>query len=73
MAKNVKVTKQSSTGLNTEFYDTKKNKTLSRGAFADAIEKGDYPDYHLKHMKTDTGVKRIPASNPDKSENNNLG
>ncbi|HPL15909.1 MAG TPA: hypothetical protein PL180_04375 [Spirochaetota bacterium] len=73
MAKIVKVTKQSSTGLNLRFLDTKKHKTMSRGEFADAIERGVYPDYHVKHIKIGDVEMRIPASNPDKSENNNLG
>jgi len=73
MAKNVKVTKESSTGLNKEFYDPAKNRTMSRGQFADAIERGDYPDYHIRHFKNGNETMRIPASNPDKKTNNNLG
>jgi hypothetical protein len=73
MGKNVKVTKQSSTGLNLQFFDSKKNRTMSRGEFADAIESGLYPDYHVRHIKVGNVEKRIPASNPDNNENNNLG
>lgn len=73
MGKNVKVTKEKGTGLNTEFFDPSKNKTMTRGQFANAIERGEYPDYHIKHVKNGSESMRIPASNPDKKTNNNLG
>ncbi|MDV2683756.1 hypothetical protein RYX56_05465 [Alkalihalophilus lindianensis] len=62
----LKVTKESGTGLNKMFKDTKTGRTMTRGKTADAIEAGKYPGYHV--MKKDN--KRIPRSNPG---TNNLG
>lgn len=42
---------------------------MGRGEFADRIESGQYPDYHVRNI----GGKRTPVSNPDGSEGNNLG
>jgi hypothetical protein len=42
---------------------------MTRPQFVREIEKGEYPDYHIRKID---GIK-IPCSNPDKSENNNLG
>ena len=64
----VRVIKESETGLNEQFLDVKTNRVMSRREFADAIERGEYPDYHVMRMNN----KRIPRSNPDKSKNNNL-
>lgn len=73
MAKTIKVTKESPTGLNKEFYDPNKGKTMNRGEFANEITKGNYPDYHLRTIQNGNQKLRIPVSNPDKSKNNNLG
>jgi hypothetical protein len=64
--KNVKVTKESDTGLNQKFKVG--NRELSRGKFADEIEQGKHPDFHVAKI----GGKRIPRSNPDSSKKNNL-
>ncbi|PYZ96761.1 hypothetical protein CR205_13815 [Alteribacter lacisalsi] len=56
----VTVVEEKDSGLNKRFKDTKTGKTMTRGEFADAIEKGEYEDYHV--MKSEG--KRIPRSNP---------
>ncbi|MDD5382314.1 MAG: DUF3892 domain-containing protein [Candidatus Margulisbacteria bacterium] len=68
MAKNIKVTKETGTGLNQEFYDPAKHKTMTRGEFVQEIKVGNYPDYNV--MNKDG--KNIPRSNPDGSTGNNL-
>ena len=73
MAKNIKITKESETGLNKKFYDTIKKKDLTRGQFVDAIEKGNYPDYHVMNVKREGRNLKIPRSNPDGKTGNNLG
>ncbi|MEQ8349833.1 MAG: hypothetical protein RH862_00010 [Leptospiraceae bacterium] len=67
--KKVEVTKESATGLNQRFRDKETNREMTRGEFADAIERGKYPGYHVEKANN----KRVPRSNPDKSKGNNLG
>lgn len=67
--KNVRVTKESSTGRNEAFRDQKSGRGMSRPEFVRQIEKGNYPDYHVRNQNG----KKTPASNPDKSKGNNLG
>ncbi|MBN2435895.1 MAG: hypothetical protein JXK07_11585 [Spirochaetes bacterium] len=67
MPKNIKVTKQSESGLNTEFKVG--SKTLSRGQLVKEIQAGKHPDYHVRKY----GNKNIPCSNPDNNTKNNLG
>lgn len=69
MAKSVVVTDESDSGRNQRFRDTSTGRTMSRGEFADRIEGGQYPDYHVRVIN---GL-RTPVSNPDRSEGNNLG
>ncbi|MEH7122095.1 hypothetical protein V7127_02500 [Bacillus sp. JJ1773] len=66
--KKVKVVHESDSGLNQKFLDPSTKKEMTRKQFADAIEKGQYPGYHVMRMNN----KRIPRSNPDRSKNNNL-
>jgi len=69
MSKNIKVIKESNTGRNTKFYDPSKRKEMNKTEFVKEIKKGNYPNYHIRKInKINT-----PASNPDKSKNNNLG
>ena len=65
----IKVTKESNTGLNQEFYDSTHGKTMTRTEFVKEIEKGKYPGYHVREVDG----KKIPASNPDGKTSNNLG
>lgn len=69
MAKSVKVTQESASGRNTRFKDSKSGADMTRAQFVKAIRAGDFPDYHVRKIN---GVP-TPASNPDRSESNNLG
>lgn len=64
----ITVTRESDSGRNERFRDSQTGKEMSRGEFVREIEKGKYPDYHVREIN---GVP-TPASNPDKSEQNNL-
>lgn len=66
--KNIQVTQESESGRNNTFYDPDTKKTLSRSDFVKEIKQGKHPGYHLRNID---GIE-TPASNPDKSENNNL-
>ncbi|MCB1201113.1 MAG: hypothetical protein KDK41_10740 [Leptospiraceae bacterium] len=70
--KRISVTKQTETGLNTEFRDNRTGQKMSRGELADKIEDGKAPGYHIQHKKVGNQTLRIPRSNPDKSTGNNL-
>lgn len=67
--KSVRVTAESDGGRNLRFRDTEKRRSMSRAEFVRLIEAGAYPQYHIRVID---GVK-TPASNPDRSESNNLG
>lgn len=67
--KSVRVTQESDTGRNQHFHDPDRHRSMSRAEFVRAIENGSYPDYHVREIN---GVK-TPVSNPDRSDNNNLG
>lgn len=69
MAKRISVTKESGTGRNERFRDNKTNKEMSRTEFVSEIKKGNFDNYHVRIVDG----KQTPVSNPDKSENNNLG
>jgi hypothetical protein len=66
--KHVVVTDESGTGRNEQFRDTKTGRNMTRPEFVRQIEKGNYPGYHVRKINN----VKTPASNPDKSENNNL-
>ena len=68
MRKRVTTTKQTETGRNTNFHDNYTNKDMSRSQFVKEIEKGNYPNHHVRNVN---GIK-TPVSNPDSSSNNNL-
>jgi len=67
--KTVTVTRESATGRNTSFVDTRTGTNMTRPQFVKQIERGVYPEYHVRVVN---GVK-TPASNPDSRRNNNLG
>jgi hypothetical protein len=50
------------------YVDLNKNTVMTRPEFVQKIVNNQYPAYHVRN--TDNGP--IPASNPDKSKNNNL-
>jgi hypothetical protein len=69
MAKTVEVTQEAESGRNQRFHDDRTGRDMSRAEFVRQIRTGNYPDYHIRRINgLDT-----PASNPDGSENNNLG
>jgi hypothetical protein len=67
--KRIKVTSESDTGRNQQFQDTRTREQMTRPELVQKIEQGEYPNYHVREIK---GVK-TPVSNPDQTENNNLG
>lgn len=67
--KRVTVTSESDSGRNQRFHDNYTGEDMSRRDFVRKIEHGDYGNYHVREIN---GVK-TPVSNPDNSENNNLG
>lgn len=69
MAGRVVVTGEQKSGRNERFRDTRTGHEMSRAEFVQRIEQGQYPNYHVRVVD---GVK-TPASNPDRSEGNNLG
>ena len=69
MGKRVTVTGETPKGLNTGFRDNYKGRQMSRPEFVGRIEKGEYPKYHVREIDG----RKVPCSNPDSSERNNLG
>jgi len=69
MPKRITVTQETDTGRNERFRDNNTGAEMTRNQFVREIERGNYPKYHIREID---GVK-TPASNPDKSELNNLG
>jgi hypothetical protein len=63
------VTRETTTGRNEAFRDTRTGREMSRSEFAWRIQHGEYPNYHVRRV----GGQLVPASNPDDSEGNNLG
>ena len=69
MAKRVIVTRESASGRNLNFSDSRTGKSMSRAQFVREIRSGNYDDYHVR---TINGIA-TPVSNPDGSSRNNLG
>lgn len=67
--KPVIVIRETPSGRNTSFQNTRTGNTMTRTQFVNQIEHGNYPGYHVRVVN---GVK-TPASNPDRSQRNNLG
>ncbi len=65
----VSVIRESGSGRNEGFRDNLTGESMTRGQFADRIERGDYPDFHVRRVDG----KRTPASNPDGDKKGNLG
>lgn len=65
----VEVIKESDTGRNERFRDTRTGKEMTRSQFIKAIDRGDYGKdyYHRKINGIDT-----PVSKPDGNSRNNL-
>ena len=69
MAKRISVTRENSTGRNTNFHDNRTGADMTRAQFVRQINNGNYSDYHVRNIN---GVA-TPVSNPDRSSRNNLG
>ena len=67
--KTITVTRESQTGRNLGFEDSSTGESMTRAQFVKAIERGNYPEYHVREIN---GVK-TPVSNPDDNSRNNLG
>ena len=66
--KRVTVTDESDTGRNNRFHDNYNGDDMTRNQFVKGIEKGNYPNYHVREI----GGLKTPVSNPDSTKNNNL-
>ena len=69
MAKRITVTGETKSGRNTHYHDNRTGADMSRGQFVRAIENGQYDKFHVRVIND----VKTPVSNPDRSENNNLG
>ena len=69
MPKRINVTRETSTGRNTNFHDNYTGADMTRAQFVRQINNGTYENYHVRNIN---GVQ-TPVSNPDSSRNNNLG
>ena len=69
MAKRIKVTHETPSGRNDKFHDNYTGVNMSRTKFVSEIQRGNYPNYHIRVIN---GIE-TPVSNPDSSRNNNLG
>ena len=69
MSKRITVTRETESGRNQRFRDNSSGREMSRSAFVQRIESGRYPNYHVRVVNE----VKTPASNPDRSEGNNLG
>lgn len=67
--KRISVTHESNTGRNERFHDNYTGRNMTRNQFVNQIKQGNYENYHVREIN---GIL-TPASNPDKSRNNNLG
>lgn len=66
--KRITVTEESDSGRNLKFKDNETGILMTREEFVEEIEKGKYPNYHIRDIN---GIK-TPISNPDAIECNNL-
>lgn len=69
MYKRISVLNEDETGRNEKFKDNLNGREMTRSQFVKEIEKGNYENYHIRVIND----IKTPVSNPDKSENNNLG
>lgn len=67
--RNVKVSEELPTGRNVEFADNDGKRYMSLGEFVTRIQRGEFPDYHIRVIR---GIE-TPVSNPNKDKSDNLG
>lgn len=65
----ITVTSEDDNGRNQFFHDNYKGNDMTREQFVNEIKVGNYTHYHVRNIN---GID-TPCSNPDKSQNNNLG
>ncbi len=63
------VTRETESGRNTQFQNTRTHETMTRPQFVRQINNGNYPDYYVREIN---GLQ-TPVSKPDGKTNNNLG
>lgn len=70
MKKNLKVSKENASGLNTEFKNVNTGANIPLKQAIQQIEKGNptYSDYHIAHRETTKYIR----SNPDTKTKNNI-
>lgn len=66
----VTVIDESNSGMNRRFRDNWTGAEMTRGQFADEIQRGNYGDYNVQKLPDG---RRIPRSNPNGSQVDNLG
>lgn len=66
--KRISTISEDENGRNRKFRDNYNGKEMYRSEFVREIERGKYPNYHIRKIN---GVD-TPVSNPDNSQNNNL-
>ena len=69
MGKRISVTNESDSGRNQAFRDNLTGRSMTRAEFVRQIQSGRYDNYHVRRVN---GVP-TPVSNPDRSDENNLG
>ena len=69
MPKRIKVIRESESGRNQRFHDNFTGAKMTRAQLVREIERGNYPNYHVREIN---GVT-TPVSNPDANCRNNLG
>lgn len=69
MRKRISVLSENKAGRNERFRDNASGIEMTRNQFVREIEKGNYDNYHIRIIND----IKTPVSNPDKSQNNNLG
>lgn len=67
--KRVSVTQETECGRNQRFHDNFNGNDMTRAQFVREIERGSYPNYHVREIN---GLK-TPVSIPDGRDGNNLG
>lgn len=72
MEKKVKVTKETETGRNIEFQDTRNNHKMNLQEFVTKIESGKSAYSNDYYTRMQNG-KKTPVSKPDGKKSNNLG
>lgn len=71
MGKTVKVTKETKTGRNIEFQDTRNNHKMNLKEFVTRIESGNSKYSEDYYVRVQNG-KKTPVSKPDGKKSNNL-